>query len=201
MSNFKQNAKPCVQKINDCLSRQPGGGGYSWEFLVGVCRPVLQILTRFQTKKCNFPDPFSDHTSKIQTRFQTWPLGGNYVIITQIRGQTNIVIKSISKFLSPSYSFGIETIDTSIHSRSSPENHTRFQTEVGKVYTCFETKTAQNPNPMGRHLYSLYKGVPPPPPGQIPSHAVTAPALSFKYRGVCKDARERITSAQMSSGP
>ena len=29
-------------------------GGYSWEFLVGVCRPVLQILTRFQTKKCNF---------------------------------------------------------------------------------------------------------------------------------------------------
>ena len=22
-------------------------GGYSWEFLVGVCRPVLQILTLF----------------------------------------------------------------------------------------------------------------------------------------------------------
>ena len=26
-------------------------GGYSWEFLVWVCRPVLQILTLFQTKK------------------------------------------------------------------------------------------------------------------------------------------------------
>ena len=38
----------------------PPGGGYSWEFLVGVCRPVPQILTRFQTKKCNFPHPFSD---------------------------------------------------------------------------------------------------------------------------------------------
>ena len=28
----------------------PGGGGswgYFWEFLVGVCRPVLQILTLF----------------------------------------------------------------------------------------------------------------------------------------------------------
>ena len=37
-----------------------GGGGYSWEFLVGVCRPVLQILTQFQTHKCNFPHPFSD---------------------------------------------------------------------------------------------------------------------------------------------
>ena len=32
--------------------------GYSWEFLVRVCR--LQILTLFQTKKCNFPHPFSD---------------------------------------------------------------------------------------------------------------------------------------------
>ena len=26
-------------------------GGYPWEFLVGVCRPVLQILTLFRTKK------------------------------------------------------------------------------------------------------------------------------------------------------
>ena len=36
----------------------------------------------FQTKKCNFPHPFSDQTSKIHTRFQTWPLSRNYVIIT-----------------------------------------------------------------------------------------------------------------------
>ena len=60
----------------------PGGvllgilGGGSW------CLPVLQILTRFQTKKCHFPHPFSDQTSKIHTRLQTWPLGRNYVIIT-----------------------------------------------------------------------------------------------------------------------
>ena len=37
-------------------------GGYSWEFLMGVCCPVLQILTRFQTKKRNF-----------STRFQARP--------------------------------------------------------------------------------------------------------------------------------
>ena len=45
------------------LDNTPGGGGgegYSWEFLVEMCRPVPQILTRFQTKKCNFPHPFSD---------------------------------------------------------------------------------------------------------------------------------------------
>ena len=27
-----------------------GSGGYSWEFLVGLCRPILQIMTLFQTK-------------------------------------------------------------------------------------------------------------------------------------------------------
>ena len=36
----------------------------------------------------NFPDPFSDQTSKIHSRFQTWALGRNYVIITYIRAQT-----------------------------------------------------------------------------------------------------------------
>ena len=41
--------------------------------LVGVFLPVLQILNLFQAKKCHFPPPFSDQTSKIHTRFQTWP--------------------------------------------------------------------------------------------------------------------------------
>ena len=41
------------------LQLPPVGGEYYWEFLVGVCRPVLQILTLLQTKKCNFPHPFS----------------------------------------------------------------------------------------------------------------------------------------------
>ena len=47
-------------------------GGYSLEFLVGVCRPHLQIQTQFQTKKGHFPHPFSDLASKIHTHFQTW---------------------------------------------------------------------------------------------------------------------------------
>ena len=48
-------------------------------------------------------------------------------------------------FLFLSYSFGIETINTFIHSRSSLENHTRFQTKMGKVYARFQNKTAQKP--------------------------------------------------------
>ena len=39
------------------------GGGYSWEFLVGVCRPVLRILTLFQTKKMSF------FYTRLQTRY------------------------------------------------------------------------------------------------------------------------------------
>ena len=50
----------------------PGGWCY-WEFLVGVCRLVLRILSLFQTKKCHFPHSFSDQISKIHTHFRTWP--------------------------------------------------------------------------------------------------------------------------------
>ena len=31
-------------------------------------------------------------------------------------------------------------------------NHNRFQTKMGKVYTRFQTKKAQNPYPTGRHI-------------------------------------------------
>ena len=55
-----------------------------------------------------------------------------------------------------------------IHSRSSLENHTRFQTKMAKVYTYtrFQTKTGQEPYPMGRHIPN-----PPPPPDS--RHSIT----------------------------
>ena len=43
----------------------------------GSVPPGSPILALFQTKKCNFPHPFSDQTSKFHTHFQTWPLGRN----------------------------------------------------------------------------------------------------------------------------
>ena len=61
------------------------GGGYSWEFFVGVCHPVLQILTRFQTKKCNYPYPFSDLPFRQKLRYHY-----------QIRAQKQKLFKSIS---------------------------------------------------------------------------------------------------------
>ena len=55
-------------------------------------------------------------------------------------------------FLFLSYSFGVETIKYVPRLRSSLENHTRFQTKMGEVYTRFQSKTAQEPYPMGRNM-------------------------------------------------
>ena len=55
-----QDKKIVIRSFN--TSRGRGGGGYSWEFWVGMLYPVLQILTLFQTKKCHFSCPFSDLT-------------------------------------------------------------------------------------------------------------------------------------------
>ena len=103
--------------------------GYSWEFVVVVYRPVLQILTLFRTKKCNFPHPFSDQISRFHTCFQTWPLGRNYVTLIRLQRKQKKFFKSVSNsHISLSYSFGIDMINTFIHSRSSLKNHTRDQT-------------------------------------------------------------------------
>ena len=51
-------------------TKKEGPPGNSWEGGGGV--PPGQILTVFQTKKCHFPQPFSD-LSKIYSRIQTWP--------------------------------------------------------------------------------------------------------------------------------
>ena len=73
-------ADPDIKVINRWRGPWGGGGGLLGIISGGVCCPVLQILTQFQTKTGNFPHPFSDHTSKIHTHFQ--PLGRNNVIIT-----------------------------------------------------------------------------------------------------------------------
>ena len=125
---------------------------------MGMCRPVLQILIRFQTKKCNYPQPFSDLSLLRFGRKHK-----NYSNLFRIR---------IFHFLS--YSFGIETIKMFVHSRSYPENHTRFQTKKGKLYIRFQTKIAQKPLPDGAaHTYMAYIRQYPPPPAQNMSAGCT----------------------------
>ena len=112
--------------------------GTSWEFLVGVCRLVLRILTLFEPKKCHFPHPFSDLASKnsypfsdlevVTKRNKRVYIDRNYVIFAEIRTPTK-------RFLSFLFIYC-----------SSLVNHTRFQTECIPV---FRPKRRQNPTLWG----------------------------------------------------
>ena len=82
-------------------------GGFSGEFLVGVCRPVLQILTRFQKKKMSFSTPVFSPISKIHSNFQTWSIlacsrlsysGGGSPVSSRL-----IFVFALSQFSGPNY--------------------------------------------------------------------------------------------------
>ena len=77
-------------------------------------------------------------------------------------------------------------IKTFVHSRSSLENHTLFQTKMNKVCTRFHTETAQKPYPLGWHipiwLISIGEFLHPPPPP--PLHGWRR-AMSAVFSGLC----------------
>ena len=83
---------------------------------MGVCRPILQIQTLFQTKKCHFSHPFSDLVSKTHTHSQTWPLRIMSSLLRLEQQQNWNLHISLSFF-----PFEIETKNTFVHSRSSFE--------------------------------------------------------------------------------
>ena len=138
-------------------------------------RPILQILTLFQTKKCYFSHPFSDLAFKKLCR--------HYL---DYSSNKKYFLKSIwiRIFLFLSYSFGTETVNTFVHSRSALENHTRFQTKMGKECIRFETKTAQKPFGVAHRYVGEY------PPG--PDNTNTLLTCSLDVCHVCL--RESIFS-------
>ena len=147
------------------VSKKDKSKDYSPGVLLGILGGGMPLVpTLFQTKKCHFLHPFSDLTSKIHTSFQTLSSGRNYFIITQIRAQAKNFFKCISNLHISifSYSFGIETINTFIRSRSSLENYTRFQTKWAKCIPVFRPKGPKTIRLSGgTYLYGLYKGVSP----------------------------------------
>ena len=73
----------------DLVYHTTPGGGCFWEILVGVCCPVLQIQTLFQTQKCHFPHSFSDLASNI--------IGSHSDLkLLRLEHQQKDVLKSIS---------------------------------------------------------------------------------------------------------
>ena len=146
-----------MKKATGKRGRDTDPRGYSWEFLVGVCRPVLQILTLFQAIEMSFSTPVFRPGLLAEIISSLFRLERNQKFL-----QLHLEFAYFSFFCS----FGIKTINTFIHSRSSLENHTWYQTKIGKIYTRFQTKTAQKPYSflLGRQIptvYGLYKGVPP----------------------------------------
>ena len=108
---------------HDLFNLDPGR--YSSEFLVRVCRRVLQSRACFRPKNVIFHARFLAFL-KIHTRFQTRPLTETQEIIDVI------ITYMIRIFLFLSCSFGKGTINTFIHFRSSLENRTRSQNKMGQ---------------------------------------------------------------------
>ena len=134
----------------------PGGGGKGtpgnswWECSARFpksrpyFRPKNVILqTRFHTRPLKSIPVF-------RSGLQAWIMSSLLRLECKQNNSSNPFLIRIFLFLS--FSFAIETRNTFVHSCSSLENHTRFQTKMGKVYTRFQTKIAQKPYPMGRHL-------------------------------------------------
>ena len=124
-------------------SPKPGGRGYS---LVGMCRPVLQILTLFQTKRCQFPHPFSNLEEVTKRNITCLHNTEIMSPLLRLERQQKDFLKSISNsHIRLSF---LLIRNTSIHDRISFVNHTGLQTRMGKIYTRFQTNTEQKPYPL-----------------------------------------------------
>ena len=73
----------CAWKLSSRLFSRP-----NW--------PLLGPIIALGLRGWHNLQPFSDQTSKSHTRFQTWFLGRNYVIIIRLAAQTQKLFKSIS---------------------------------------------------------------------------------------------------------
>ena len=118
---------------------------------MGMCHPVLQILTLSQTKKCHFSHLFSDMASKkLLYHYLDWnskKIGITYFSVSLI-------------------SFGIEMINTTcmsyipvVPSKTIPDSRPKWT----KSIPIFRPKRHKNPTLCGgTYLCGLYNGVPPP---------------------------------------
>ena len=155
----------------------PGGGGgggcvgYSSHSVVGMCCPVLQILTLFQTKTCHFRYPFSDLTKIYLQR----PKLCHHRLV--VRTPTTPLIYFVF-FLFLSYSFGVEK-DKYVYTRSwFPWKPYPISDHNGQNLYPFSDQNGLKTIPFGAahtDLYSWYRVVTPPPPSRGASvHLVTA---------------------------
>ena len=169
--------------VSSKVSLSPGGGGLLPGILGGSVPPGSPNPDPISDWKMSLPHPFSDQTSKIHTRFQTCPLGRNYVIITYLEHkQKNIQIH----FEFPYFSFFLTHLELERKIRSyTPVVPSKTIHDSGPKWAesipLFRPKRRKNPTRWGgTYWYSLYKGVPPPPPPRSLSHYLRKDTVIIK---------------------
>ena len=142
--------------------KNSGGGGYFQKNWEGVCGTLLETLTLFQTKICDFPYPISDLIKNLIPYFRPEALepGAWPERVTSCYGTYTVVGVNIKRemVLSPN--------DEEV---ASSKKHTQFKTRVHKPYPISDQtgrnwypisdQTAKKTIPLGNrpYLYSLYK--------------------------------------------
>ena len=109
-----------------CVPKIPGGGGYFQKNWEGVCGTLLETLTLFQTKICDFPYPISDLIKNLIPYFSpgarhAWPERVTSCYRTYTVVGVNIKREMV---LSPN--------DEEV--ANSSKKHTQFKTRVHKPY-------------------------------------------------------------------
>ena len=134
----------------------PGGGGGAAVFLVmlgGGLPPGCSTPDPISDQKMSFftpvfrpglnQYPFSDLAcKKLRHRYLDYNSNKKDFLKSMSKSRISLSVLLIWNW----------NINTFVHSRSSLENHTLFQTKMNKVCTRFHTETAQKPYPLGWHI-------------------------------------------------
>ena len=168
---------------------------------MGMCRPILQILTLFQTKRCQFPHPFSNLEEVTKRNITCLHKTEIMSPLLRLERQQKDFLKSISNshirvsfFLS--YSLGIETTTTSIHKRSSFVNHTRFgRSEWAKSIPVFKPTRSILPWSDTTYVDKIREYSPPPrPPKHLHTLSAAFPPFILRIRNYRSETTKRTTN-------
>ena len=132
------------------------GGGYSWQFSVGSALRFSKSWPCFGAKMSFF-----------HIRFQTWPLKSRptwpETLCHHYLDWNGNILKFIFEFANYSFFHSFlfiwnwngkcaHTLDPVV-----PSDHTRLQTKTDKIYSCFQTETAQKPSGQRWGTYMIYQ--------------------------------------------
>ena len=161
--------------------------GYSREFLLGMCRPILLILT-----------PFSELASKIHTHSQTCPLRNLCHNYLDQNSSKKDFLKAISNWhislsLLLIWNWNNKYFRTLSKFPGKPYPIFDSGPKWGKCIPVFRPERRKNPTLWGgTYLYGLYRGVPPGLEWHLPAQTVLRSFETTQSKVNKKMARKEI---------